>query len=196
MKALCDRLLLIETVSSLIDVLCSCLSDWFDTQLVSPEKYLPKYHSAIITQTKIGWFHIFTGHISQEWERLQNQGKSSSRYKGLPWSTHIVEVCLQYSIKLWELRNAEVHGATIHIGSVLKFLSLRQLFFIFKAFSIKLALRTPGYLMVLGPCSKRLILKQWKTGLFPEDRLYSIAFVRPKIKLSQILINCITGFLI
>ena len=112
-KALRDRLLLIKTVSGLIDVLCSCISDWFEIQLVSPQKYPPEYHSAITTQTKIGWFHIFTGHISQEWELLQNQGKSSSRYnRGLLWSTHVVEVCLQFSIKLWEQRNTDVHGVT------------------------------------------------------------------------------------
>ena len=27
-------------------------------------------------------------------------------------STHVVEVCLQFSIKLWEQQNNEVHGAT------------------------------------------------------------------------------------
>ena len=101
LKALCDRLLLIKTESRLFDVLCSCISDWFETQLVSLENYLPKYHPAIITQTKIGWFHIFTGHISQEWELLQNQGNSSLGYnRGLLWSTHVVEVCCQFSIKL------------------------------------------------------------------------------------------------
>ena len=73
-KALRDRLLLIKTVPGLIDVLCSCISDWFEIHLVLPQKYPPKYHSAIITQTKIGWFQIFTGHISQEWELLENQG--------------------------------------------------------------------------------------------------------------------------
>ena len=110
-KALRDRLTRIKTVTGLSDVLCSCISDWFETQLVLPQNYPAKYHPAIITQTNIGWFHLFTGHISQEWERLQNQGKSSSS-RGLLWGTHVVEICLQFSIKLWEQRNTEVHGAT------------------------------------------------------------------------------------
>ena len=31
---------------------------------------------------------------------------------GYFWGTHVVEICLQFSIKLWEQRNTEVHGAT------------------------------------------------------------------------------------
>ena len=35
---------------------------------------------------------------------------TSSPHRGLLWSTHVVEVCLRYSIQMWELRNTEVHG--------------------------------------------------------------------------------------
>ena len=96
MKALRDRLLYIHTDPSLLDVLCTSLTDWFDNQEVDLDEYPSRYHPAIITQTKIGWFHVFTGHLSQEWEILQNTYCSSKTEKqGLLWSTHVSSLKLR-----------------------------------------------------------------------------------------------------
>jgi len=112
-QALCVRLTQINTDPVLLDVLCYSISDWFEEQEVDLDKYYSRYHPAIITQTKIGWFHVFTGHISQEWEVLQTKYLfTSSPHRGLLWSTRVVEVCLKFSIQMWELRNTEVHGTS------------------------------------------------------------------------------------
>ena len=95
--------------------------------------------------------------------------------------------------------NREILRYTVQLPkteSALKLPSSKLLFFVSIAFNLRLDLMTPFYLLVLGSCSKRLILTQWKTGLYPEDLLYTIASVKLRIKLPQILIKYITSFLI
>jgi len=110
-KAIRDRLQQLKTDPGLLDVFCSCVSDWFEDKKVSCDKYDSRYHPAIITQNNIGWFHIFTGHITQEWEKLQDQFSQSHKIQNaITWSTTLVEVCLRFSIHLWEQRNQDAHG--------------------------------------------------------------------------------------
>ena len=106
------RLQQLNTLKGLSDTLCSAITDWLDNGRVSTGKYDKKYHKAIITQNHIGWLHIFFGHFSQEWEIIQGTTKLDSGRSRPPylWGASVVELCLTYSIKLWEQRNKDVHG--------------------------------------------------------------------------------------
>ena len=113
-KALRYRLQGMCTKKGITETLCSSITDWLDTGKVLTGKYDRKYHRAIITQSHIGWMHIFMGHFSQEWEILQGSirlenGNVRSAYI---WGASVVELCLRHSIKLWEQRNLDVHGHT------------------------------------------------------------------------------------
>ena len=114
MTAARKRLQQLGTKPGLIDVLCSTITDWFDTQNVTTKKYSKQYHRAIVSQSNIGWRQIFMGKLSQEWEKLQGptktaQGKTRPAYL---WGASLVEISLNYMILLWEQRNRDVHGST------------------------------------------------------------------------------------
>ena len=113
-KALQNKLQYMNTKKGIIDTLCSAITDWLDTGRVLSGKYDRKYHRAINTQTHIGWMHIFMGHFSQEWEMLQGttQLENGRVRNAYIWGASVVELCLRYSIKLWEQRNKDVHGHT------------------------------------------------------------------------------------
>ena len=71
----------------------------------------------MITQENIGWSHMFVGHISREWiklhedSRLTNNAKNQQDQSYL-WDASLVEVLLSEFVRLWEIRNQEVHGET------------------------------------------------------------------------------------
>ena len=60
---------------------------------------------------------MFSGHISQEGiklhkeSKLTNNAKNQQGYSYL-WGASLVKVLLSEFVRLWELRNQEVHGAT------------------------------------------------------------------------------------
>ena len=56
--------------------------------------------------------HIFFGHLTQQWERIQgdtplSHGAVRSQHE---WMSHVVTFILQQTIDLWEFRNSQVHG--------------------------------------------------------------------------------------
>ena len=51
------------------------ITHWFDSGKVNHQLYPEAFKQAIITQSNIGWQHVFMGHISQEWERIQGPAK-------------------------------------------------------------------------------------------------------------------------
>jgi hypothetical protein len=115
LSALRSRLLYLETDFSLGETLCTAVAEWIETETVDINKYPEKYHKAIKSQHHIGWRHMFSGKISQEWLRLQEQStKVTTGHKRLSyvWGASIVEVLLKQFVLLWELRNEEVHGKT------------------------------------------------------------------------------------
>ena len=110
-SALRRHLKSMTTKPGLTDVLCSTITEWFDTETVDHAKYHDTYQKAIQAQTRIGWRHIFTGHISQEWEALQGStvlpdGSIRTPYV---WSATLLQLSLDRLITLWETRNHEVH---------------------------------------------------------------------------------------
>jgi hypothetical protein len=110
-QALRTRMKQLKTQAGILDTFCSALTEWFDSQKVTPSKYHVRYRKAIISQTNIGWRQIFMGKISQDWERLQGSTKvTDSTYRAsYLWSASIVELSLTHFISLWEQRNTDVH---------------------------------------------------------------------------------------
>ena len=57
------------------ETICMVIADWMENNKVDINKFPQKYHDAMITQENIGWFHMFAGHISQEWIKLHKESK-------------------------------------------------------------------------------------------------------------------------
>ena len=115
LTALRSRFIYLETDFSLAETFCTAVAEWIQTKTVNVSTYSVKFHKAINTQSHIGWRHIFSGKLSQEWLHLQEQNtKVSIGRKRLSyvWGASIIEVLLKHFILLWELRNEEVHGKT------------------------------------------------------------------------------------
>ena len=65
------RLEYLETDDGLINMFWNTLTEWFDTETVTVNKYPQIYRRALTTQTNIGWRQIFMGRLSQDWLTLQ-----------------------------------------------------------------------------------------------------------------------------
>ena len=103
LTALRSRFIYLETYFSL-----AAVAEWIQTKTVNVSTYPVKFHKAINTQSHIGWRHIFSGKLSQEWLHLQEQStKVSIGRKRLSyvWGASIIEVLLNHFILLWDLRN-------------------------------------------------------------------------------------------
>ena len=106
-----------KTDHKLKETMCMVIADWMENNTVEINKFPQKYHDAMITQENIGWPHMFAGHISQEWIKLHEESKLTNNAKNQQdqlylWGASLVEVLLSEFVRLWELRNQEVHGAT------------------------------------------------------------------------------------
>ena len=60
---------------------------------------------------------MFAGHISQEWIKLYKESKRTNTNKNQHdqsylWGASVVKVLLLELVRLWEIRNEEVHGKT------------------------------------------------------------------------------------
>ena len=78
----------------------------------------------MITQENIGWSHMFAGHISQEWIKLHENSRRTNdsenqNDQSYLWGTALVEVLLSEFVRLWELRNQEIHGETKERNEIL-----------------------------------------------------------------------------
>jgi hypothetical protein len=114
--ALRKRMDKMETEFSLKETLSTAIAEWLETGEVDVSKYPIKYANAIISQERIGWRHFFSGKISQEWAKLQNNSTIKTvgkKREGYVWGAAVVETTLRQVILLWELRNEEVHGKTV-----------------------------------------------------------------------------------
>ena len=97
-----DSLIKHQVQASIIDALCSCVTDWLDNGTV---------RDAIASQNRIGWRQLFMGKISTEWLHLPNSYTATRGADRPPyiWGTSVVEICLRQYIALWEQRNKEIH---------------------------------------------------------------------------------------
>jgi len=113
--ALRRRLDYLETEFAITETLCTVIAEWFETETVDITKYPIRFHAALKSQETIGWRHLFAGRISQEWLILQENSTTTTKIRkrhSSVWGASIVEILLSQFIKLWELRNEEVHGKT------------------------------------------------------------------------------------
>ena len=102
-----------NTTESLSDTFNTVLTEWMDHGEVDHSQYPASHQNAIYEQHRIGWKHMFTGHLSQEWEKLQGDQEINGRViKATDWASSIVTTILQHLIQLWEQRNSDVHGKT------------------------------------------------------------------------------------
>jgi len=102
-----------NTDDALIDTFNSAITDWLDHGQVTHSKYPESHQVALYSQWKIGWGHVFTGHLSQDWEMLQGDTQiGKTIHKATDWAANLVTLILQQVITLWETRNEELHGKT------------------------------------------------------------------------------------
>ena len=102
-----------KTKDSLSDTFNTALTEWLDNNEVDYSKYPIAHQNALYHQYKIGWRHVFTGHISQEWEKLQGDTVEGTKtIKSSDWASAMVTCILEHVIILWETRNEELHGKT------------------------------------------------------------------------------------
>jgi hypothetical protein len=98
----------------LLTKLGTSLCDWMEHGRVDISKFPQKFDTALKSQERIGWRHIFSGKLSQQWLRLQGDvhledGNIRTDYL---WGASIVVVILLKFMEVWELRNCEVHVKT------------------------------------------------------------------------------------
>ena len=98
-----------------MDILIEGLDAWFQDQPLDPTPFHPRYAKLIYQQNRLGWQQVFSGRLSNEWARLQDDhlyahnqlGKTRS---GRLWTTMIIQTIWQEWHKLWLHRNETIHG--------------------------------------------------------------------------------------
>ena len=61
-----------QVQESIIDTLCSCITDWLGSGQVQENRYNSRYSIAITLQNRIGCRQMFIGKISKEGLHLPN----------------------------------------------------------------------------------------------------------------------------
>ena len=65
------------TGEALTDTFATAVTEWLGQGKVNFHKYPESHRAALFEQQRIGWYHIFTGHLSQQWETLhENTAKN------------------------------------------------------------------------------------------------------------------------
>ena len=106
-----------NTTESLATYIFTMITNRMDTGMVIAEKFPLMYSKAIYSQYAIGWDNFFCGKISQEWLLLYNVSRTirddTQRYSAqYIWGVNIIKKTLRQMIKLWDIRNTQVHGTT------------------------------------------------------------------------------------
>ena len=72
---------------------------------------------AIFAQTKIIWYNMFRGKLSDKWlhrwyesTKLQSSTAGTRQCKPFVWGAKIIKAFIWFHIKVWEQRNKDVHG--------------------------------------------------------------------------------------
>ena len=104
----------LRTDPNLQNILIDGLEQWFRESHIDPSKYPPQFQLLIRQQTAIGWRQIFSGRMSNEWNRLQadhayRNGKRDQA-ASLLWTTNIICSIWKEWFDLWDLRNGVIHG--------------------------------------------------------------------------------------
>ena len=111
------KMKIIDTKFDVAETFMTALCDWMENGAVDTTNFPLKFGAALLSQEHIGWRHVFSGKLSQQWLQLQGDvqlqdGKVRNDYI---WGASIVEVLLGKLIELWRIRNDELHGITEEI---------------------------------------------------------------------------------
>ena len=102
-----------NTNNALIDTFNSALTEWLDHGQVTHSEHPASHQDALHSKWKIGWSHVFTGHLSQDWEKLQGDTQMGKTiHEATDWASNLVTLILQQVIILWETGNEELHDKT------------------------------------------------------------------------------------
>ena len=105
-----------NTGYAVIETMASAVTEWLDTGEVGIQSYPQSFRKVLLSQTDIGWHHLFNGKLSTLWfpryESSRTHGTQGEERKteSYVWGASIVEMILRSHIRLWETRNSEVHG--------------------------------------------------------------------------------------
>ena len=114
---------------NIIDIFCSCITDWLGNSSVDPSKYHYTYNHTISMQNLIDWRHVFMGKLSDRGLVLQphsnnNHGNKRSNYIQ---GASFVESSLKSYIELWEQRNKDAHSKQLtQPGNYTNFVIMRN----------------------------------------------------------------------
>ena len=80
-----------DTDDALADTFNSALTNWMDDGQVDHSKCPDSHQQALHSQWKMGWKHVFTGNLSQEWEHLQGDTQIDKKsQKATDWASTLV----------------------------------------------------------------------------------------------------------
>jgi hypothetical protein len=96
-----------KTGYAVIETLATAVTEWLDTGEVGIQVYPKSFRKVLLSQTDIGWKHLFHGKLSNLWfpmyESSRTQGTQGEERKteSYVWGASIVEVFLRSHIRLW-----------------------------------------------------------------------------------------------
>jgi hypothetical protein len=99
----------------LSDILRHGLILWFNGTIYEPTSVPLRFRTLVQEQNSIGWNHLFSGRLSQEWRRhhdihLANNTSTDPNKSGAQWCRSAATHFLQRWLQLWQLRNNSRHG--------------------------------------------------------------------------------------
>ena len=78
-----------DTDDALVDTFNSSLADLMDHGQVDHRECPDSHQDALHSQWKMGWRHVFTGHLPQEWEKLQGDVQTDKKtQKATNWASN------------------------------------------------------------------------------------------------------------
>ena len=132
--SLTHRCATLQTDPILARILTEGIHLWLTSdETLMPDKFPPKYSALIRQQNRIGWRQLFSGRLSQEWARLQNDyifvrklrqqdthltntydnnhhNKTTAGRSGHTWAAEVIHEIWERWSEVWAMRNADVHG--------------------------------------------------------------------------------------
>ena len=105
-----------NTGYAVMETMASAVTEWLDTGEVGVQLYPQSFRTVLLSQTDIGWQHLFNGKLSNLWFPMYESSRTNGtqgedrKTESYVWGASIVEVFLRGHIQLWETRNREVHG--------------------------------------------------------------------------------------
>lgn len=103
----------LDTDPTLIELIISRLSSWFDETHLPPINLSdPRYAQLIASQDVIGWYNFFMGLPSIHWRRVQAlyYARIRSQRSSKKWLVALIRKQWQIAWDLWQIRNDAVHS--------------------------------------------------------------------------------------